>query len=177
MGGIDGGSDSMLTLTPQPRWLQTFSETFGRKAEDQETGRRASLLNSPSKANSKSATTVVGSHCCKYHEVFCRLLLGRIYPAVDQKVRRGQAGFRRGRGCIDQIFAPRNLWQCASWYPMEDKESLWNPCKNDHSDQAVIPSLWVQCHCDKGIQWIQLSQLEDLDLANDLAVLSTEHIH
>lgn len=70
-----------------------------------------------------------------------------------------------------------NLWQCASWYPMEDKESIWNPCKNDHSDQAVIPSLWVQCHCDRGIQWIQHSQLEDLDLANDLAILSTKRSH
>lgn len=99
----------MLTLTPQPRWLQTSSETFGRKKQYQETGRRASLLSSLSKANSKTATTVVGSHCCKYHEFFDRLLFCRLYPAVDQKVRQGQAGFRRGRGCIDQIFALRNI--------------------------------------------------------------------
>lgn len=39
-------------------------------------------------------------------KVFCRILLGQIDSVVDRKLRQEQAGFRRGRGCTDQIFAP-----------------------------------------------------------------------
>ena len=42
-------------------------------------------------------------------KIFYRILLGRIYAAVDLKLRQEQVGFRRGRGCIDQIFAARNV--------------------------------------------------------------------
>jgi hypothetical protein len=49
-------------------------------------------------------------------KVFCRVIFNRIYNAVDQRLRKEQAGFRRGRGCIDQIFALRNiLEQCIEW--------------------------------------------------------------
>lgn len=47
-------------------------------------------------------------------KVFCRILLGRIDSVVDRKLRQEQAGFRRGRGCTDQIFAPeKHLWSSA----------------------------------------------------------------
>ena len=42
-------------------------------------------------------------------KVFCRVLLGRMQTAIDKKLRCEQAGFRKGRGCIDQIFALRNI--------------------------------------------------------------------
>ena len=42
-------------------------------------------------------------------KVFCRILLGRIVAAADQKLKQEQAGFRIGRGCIDQTFALRSL--------------------------------------------------------------------
>ena len=49
-------------------------------------------------------------------EVFCRVLLQRIDCALDVKLREEQAGFRKGRGCIDQIFALRNIIeQCIEW--------------------------------------------------------------
>ena len=37
------------------------------------------------------------------------VILDRIYTVLDVKLREGQAGFRRGRSCADQIFALRNL--------------------------------------------------------------------
>ena len=49
-------------------------------------------------------------------KVFCKILLGRIDEVIDNKLREEQAGFRRGRGCIDQIFAIRNIIeQCIEW--------------------------------------------------------------
>ena len=48
--------------------------------------------------------------------IFCRILLKRIDTAIDEKLRQEQAGFRKGRGCIDQIFALRNIIeQCLEW--------------------------------------------------------------
>ena len=49
-------------------------------------------------------------------KVFCRVLLLRIEAAIDSKLRQEQAGFRKGRGCIGQIFARRNIIeQCLEW--------------------------------------------------------------
>ena len=49
-------------------------------------------------------------------KIFCRVLLQRIESAIDNKLREEQAGFRKGRGCIDQIFALRNIIeQCLEW--------------------------------------------------------------
>ena len=49
-------------------------------------------------------------------KVFCRILLARIDAAIDTVLRQEQAGFRGGRGCIDQIFALRNIIeQCIEW--------------------------------------------------------------
>lgn len=42
-------------------------------------------------------------------KIFCRVLLQQIEPVIDNELREEQAGFRKGRGCIDQIFALRNI--------------------------------------------------------------------
>lgn len=42
-------------------------------------------------------------------KVFCRVLLNRIDSAIDEKLRQEQAGFRKGKGCIDQLFTLRNI--------------------------------------------------------------------
>ncbi len=42
-------------------------------------------------------------------KVFCKVLLQRIETAINTKLREEQAGFRKGRGCIDQIFTLRNI--------------------------------------------------------------------
>ena len=42
-------------------------------------------------------------------KVFCRIILNRIEEEIDKKLREEQAGFRKNRGCIDQILALRNI--------------------------------------------------------------------
>ena len=42
-------------------------------------------------------------------KVMAMILLDRIYEALDGKIREGQAGFRVGRSCADQIFVLRNI--------------------------------------------------------------------
>ena len=44
-----------------------------------------------------------------YSKTFCKILLNRIESEIDNKLREEQAGFRKNRGCIDQIFALRNI--------------------------------------------------------------------
>ena len=42
-------------------------------------------------------------------KILAKIIINRITDAVDQSLRREQAGFRKGRGCTDQIFALRNI--------------------------------------------------------------------
>jgi hypothetical protein len=172
-------------------------------------------------------------------KIFCRIVLTRIQKTVDTQLRREQAGFRQGRGCIDQIFALRNIIeQCTEWnaslvinfidfkkaFDSIHRETLWKILRSygippkivtlmrkfyEHFECSVIvngelsewfsvesgvrqgciisPILfliaidWVMRNttADKarGIQWSLFSQLEDLDFADDLAILSTTHRH
>jgi len=49
-------------------------------------------------------------------KVFCRVLLKKIDSALYSKIRQEQAGFRKGQGCIDQIFAIWNIIEhCIEW--------------------------------------------------------------
>ena len=47
-------------------------------------------------------------------KVFCKILLFRIEDQIDLLLREEQAGFRKSRGCIDQIFALRDIIEQAS---------------------------------------------------------------
>lgn len=86
-------------------------------------------------------------------KIFCRVLLQHIEPVIDNKLREEQAGFRKGRGCIDQIFALRNIIeQCIDWnvslymnfidfrkafdsvHPLEHPEVIWNSRQDYHTD-------------------------------------------
>ena len=42
-------------------------------------------------------------------KIFCRVLLNRIEGAIDVNLRQEQSGFRRGKGCMDQILSLRNI--------------------------------------------------------------------
>ncbi len=170
-------------------------------------------------------------------KIFCRVLLNRIGEAIDIKLRQEQAGFRKGRGCIDQIFALRNIIeQCLEWnvplyinfidfkkaFDSVHRETLWKILHSygvppkivtlikmfyDHFECSIIldntisewftvesgvrqgcilsPILflvtidWIMRKTTsdqpRGIKWTLFTQLEDLDFADDLAVLSTKH--
>ena len=40
---------------------------------------------------------------------FCKVLLNRIDEELDNILRQEQTGFRKGKGCVDQIFKLRNI--------------------------------------------------------------------
>ena len=42
-------------------------------------------------------------------KVMCKVLMQRISDGIDAKLRKEQAGFRRGRSTIEQIFVLRNI--------------------------------------------------------------------
>ena len=169
-------------------------------------------------------------------KILAKIIIKSISNAVDDKLRKEQAGFRKHRGCADQIFALRNIIeQCNEWqrqlyvnfvdfekaFDSIHRESLWKilrnygiPCKivhliksfyNNfrcsvgHSDiffyvktgvrqgcvmSAVLFNLaidWVMRKTTedspRGIRWSLFSTLDDLDFADDLALLSHTHQH
>ena len=172
-------------------------------------------------------------------KIFCRILLDRINSALDTKLRPEQAGFRKGRGCIDQIFTLRNIieqsieWKAPLFLNFIDfkkafdsvhRDSLWRilrsygvPAKittlircfyqnfectlllnNNVTDWFAVrsgvrqgcilsPILflvavdWVMRRTTNnkvsGIQWTLFSSLEDLDFADDIALLSSNYEH
>ncbi|KAI4896154.1 hypothetical protein NFI96_009623 [Prochilodus magdalenae] len=169
-------------------------------------------------------------------KIMTKIIIQRISEAVDARLREEQAGFRRGRGCTDHIFALRNIIeQCTEWqrqlyinfvdfqkaFDSIHRESLWRilraygipmeivlliksfyanfSCCVGNSDiyfevgtgvrqGCVMSSLlfnlvidWVMRHTTedepRGIRWTLSTNLEDLDFADDLALLSHTHRH
>ena len=70
-------------------------------------------------------------------KVLCRILLGRIENAIDRKLRQEQAGFRKRRGCTDQIFALRNIieqtleWNCPLYINFIDFKKAFDSVHHD----------------------------------------------
>ena len=58
-------------------------------------------------------------------QIFCKVLLNRIEPVLDGILREEQAGFRKDRGCSDQIVVVRHLMQHAN--EMKASLSLTRP--------------------------------------------------
>ena len=49
-------------------------------------------------------------------KILAKLIIWRISEAVDQQLKQGRAGFRKGRGRTDHIFTLRNIKeQCPEW--------------------------------------------------------------
>ncbi len=165
--------------------------------------------------------------------------MNRIDGALDAKLRQEQAGFRRGRGCRDQVFALRNIIeQCLEWnaplyinfvdfqkaFDSVHRPSLWSILASYGIPQKIIDiisafyknfecaiqidrttSEWFQVDSGvrqgcilspilflvvidwvmrnttgdkkRGISWTLFSSLEDLDFADDIALLSSKQDH
>ena len=158
---------------------------------------------------------------------------------MDQRLRQEQAGFRKGRGCTDQIFTLRNIIeQCTEWqrqlyfnyvdfekaFDSIHRECLWRILRAYGIPQQIVLVIksfynnfkcrvgnnqsifgvktgvgqgcpmsallfnlaidWVmrQTTSDRlrGIRWTLFSTLEDLDFADDLALVlcfSTQNVN
>ena len=73
-------------------------------------------------------------------KIFFKVLLNRIELVLDGVLREEQAGFRKGRGCRDQIFVVSHLMQHAN----EMKASL-SLCFVDFEKAFDSVSRWGKC--------------------------------
>jgi hypothetical protein len=163
-------------------------------------------------------------------KIKAKIIIQRITDAIDKQLREEQAGFHKGRGCIDQIFEQCTEWQRQLYINFVDfqkafdsinRKSLWRilraygipkeivelnksfynnfTCGVGHSNiwfaveigvtqgfvmSALLFNLvidWVMRKttedAPRGIRWNISSTLEDLDFADDLALLSHTHHH
>ena len=169
-------------------------------------------------------------------KILAKIIITRITEAVDQRLRKEQAGFRKGRRCTDQIFTLRNIIeQCTEWqrqlyinfvdfekaFDSIHRESLWRilraygipqqivlviksfynsfKCKVGDSKSSFEVKTGVRQGCcmsallfnmvidwvmkkttedqPRGIRWTPFTTLEDLDFADDLAMVSHTHHH
>ena len=102
-------------------------------------------------------------------KILAKVIIRRMSDAVDNELRKEQAGFRKERGCIDHIFALRNIIeQCTEWqrklfvnfvdfekaFDSVHRDSLWNilrhygiPSKLVH----LIKSFYNNFRCSVGL--------------------------
>ena len=168
-------------------------------------------------------------------KVLGRIIIERVRNGVDRRLRKEQAGYRKGRGTTDQIFILRNIieqvseWQATLYLNFVDfekafdsihRESLWvimakygipekivkmvrvfyDDFKCAVEDQGetcewfdiktgvkqgcnmsgflfLIVMDWVMRRAvgsgENGIRWKFTSKLDDLDFADDIALLSS----
>lgn len=196
------------------------------------------IVKIPKKGNTKNCDNWRGITLLSIpSKVFCKVLLNRMETAIDIRLRQEQAGFRKGRGCMDQIFALRNIIeQCLEWntplyinfvdfrkaFDSVHRNTLWKilhsygippkiisiiktfyeqfecsvimgnaltewlPVQSGVRQGCIISPIlflvtidWITTNTTadrpRGIQWTLFSQLEDLDFADDLALLSANH--
>ncbi|KAL9958972.1 hypothetical protein ACROYT_G036051 [Oculina patagonica] len=103
-------------------------------------------------------------------KVFCRILLARIETAIDTKLRQEKAVFRRGRGCIDQIFALRNIIeQCIEWTTplfinfIDFQKAFDSVHRKDRQAQQV-------CHADRLKHYISKTKVMCINATQDAPI-------
>ena len=117
--GIDNLNAELLkgALPYSARILQALLNRIWSEEKVPVTWKKGLIVKLPKKGDRTKCGNWRGitllSTVCK---VMGRIILGRMQEAVDSKIRREQAGFRRNRGCRDQIFVLRNIIeQCYEW--------------------------------------------------------------
>ena len=166
-------------------------------------------------------------------KTFCKVLLSRFDEQIDEILREEQAGFRRSRGCIDQIFALRNIieqateWQKPLHINFVDfkkafdsicREAIWKIMRHYGIPEKIVDMIklfYIKFECcvdlntelsdwfevvtgvrqgcilspilflitidwvlkqanlnTRGMKWTDAKDLDDLDFADDLALLA-----
>ena len=165
-------------------------------------------------------------------KVLSKIILERLKTAIDEKLRKNQAGFRPGRSCSDQIITLRiiieqclemrkpcilnfvdyqkafdsldrkTLWKILAYYGVPQKIISIIKCMYDNQNVKVMfkgklsnsfivktgvrqgcllsPFLFLlaidyimrQCNNGNGLPWVDNEELDDLDFADDLAIVS-----
>ena len=212
--------------------LHPLFEAIWKEETIPEDWRKGSIVKVPKKGNLTDCNNWRGITLLSIpSKILCKIIIRRIEPALDKILRKEQAGFRRGRGCAEHIFALRNIIeQCTEWqrqlyvnfidyekaFDSIHRDSLWKilrsygvptkminiikqyyknfSCTIGTSDLSfevksgvrqgcvmsgllfIVAIDWVTSRATecvkRGIRWTPFSQLEDLDYADDIALLS-----
>ena len=206
------------------------------KKEIPEDWNKGTIIKIPKKGNLQDCNNWRGITLLSIpSKILAKVIIMRISEAVDKKLRNEQAGFRKGRGCTEQIFALRNIIeQCTEWqrelyinfvdfekaFDSLHRESLWKILRFYGVPQDLV--LIIKCfynnficsvgntelyfkigtgvrqgcvmsallfnmaidwtmrqttNVPRGIRWTLFTTLEDLDFADDLALLSHTKEH
>ncbi|XP_056006627.1 uncharacterized protein LOC130050469 [Ostrea edulis] len=129
-------------------------------------------------------------------KVLARIMLGRLKTALDNTLREEQAGFHQDRSCTDHIATMGIIieqsmeWQTPLYavlihfqkaFDSVDRDIFWRLMHTtaSHTNVSIIQQLYedttrqVSTADQKtGIQWIFTKQLENLDFADDISILS-----
>ena len=117
--GLDGITLEMFTLGVDETvcWVKTIFDTIWETESVPEDWQSQLLI----PLHKKGSRTI----CDNYRgiallsipgKVFAKAVLSRLKPRAEQLLHEGQCGFRRGRGCVDQLFSLRMLMEKAREY-------------------------------------------------------------
>ena len=240
--GIDSITAEMLKvdLDFSASKVKSLIEKIWNKEQIPKKWKKGIIIKLPKKGNLKKCKNWRGITLLPIvSKVLGRILINRIRDGIDHKLRKEQAGFRAGRGTVEQIFILRNIieqtneWQATLYLNFIDyekafdsihRESLWKimrsygipekltniikefykdfKCSVEDSGETsewfdVLTGVKQGCNMSgflfllamdwimrrttdenhTGIRWKFTSKLEDLDFADDIALLSSTKQH
>ena len=240
--GKSGGKDNITVellkadIDVSEEWLEDLFKTIWDSEEVPKSWKQGLIVKIPKKGDLTKCGNWRGITLTSVpSKVFGRVIIDRIRDGVDNKLRKEQAGFRRGRSTVEQIFILRNIieqvaeWQSTLYITFVDfekafdsvhRESLWKIMASygipdklvrmvkilyEGSECAVLDEVveserskvktrvkqgdvmsgfifllvvdWIMRRTTEnrntGIRWKFMSKLEDLDFADDIALLSS----
>ena len=166
--GKDGVCAEMLMVeeAETPRLLCKILNDIWDKEIIPEEWRIGSIIKLPKKGDLGNCNNWRGITLLSLtSKIFSRVILQRMNIALDNKIRIEQAGFRKGRSCIDHIFALRqiveqsNEWNSSIYMVFVDfekafdslhRESLWKILRHygiPLKMVSVIKALYTDFHC------------------------------
>ena len=166
--GPDGVCAEMLKAEEKetPRILQHILQNIWDKEETPDDWNEGVIVKLPKKGDLGNCSNWRGITLLSLtNKVFSRIILQRITAAVDTLLRQEQAGFRKGRSCIDHIFVLRQIleqsheWNSSLYVVFVDFEkafdslhraSLWKILRHYGFPQklvSIIKSLYKNFQC------------------------------
>lgn len=166
--GEDGVCAEMLKAEEQdtPRLLQSILQDIWDNEEIPDNWRKGVIVKLPKKGDLSDCNNWRGITLLSLtSKIFSRIILQRTTTAVDTILRQEQAGFRKGRSCIDHIFVLRQIleqsheWNSPLYLVFVDFEkafdslhraSLWRILRHYGIPQKlvnIIQSLYENIEC------------------------------
>ena len=117
--GVDNIQAEMLKTQSNmvTRKLEEVFKIIWKNEEIPEDWQKEDIIKLPKKGDLENCNNWRGVTLLSVpSKVLGRVIIVRIRDALDNKLRKEQAGFRRGKGCMQQIFILRNIIdQCLEW--------------------------------------------------------------